>query len=193
MYWTKSVHSVSDSESADVDSSTAAKVLLGDETVVRELRPAWAAYTGPLLLISAFVLGGFLFTVGISVLTRDGNGAPLFLLLPVILFGGIGYGLVYLARMQTRYIVTDKRVLKVKGLLNKTTHSLWLRDITAIKTRASAYQRLTGYGSVTVGRQPISWLQRIPLLPFGDGLRFGAVPDLYDVAEVIEHGSDRLR
>jgi len=193
MYWIKSVHSVSESDSAAVDSSTAAKVLLGDETVVRELRPAWAAYTGPLLLISTFVLGGVLFTVGLSALTRDGNGAPLFLLLPVILFGGIGYGLVYLARMQTRYIVTDKRVLKVKGLLNKTTHSLWLRDVAAIKTRAAVFQRLTGYGSVTVAREPISWLQRLPLLPFGDGIRFGAVPDMYEIAEVIEHGSNRLR
>lgn len=189
----QTLYPVSDTESVEVDSSTATKVLLADESVIRELRPAWSAYALPLLVISLTVLGGLLFAAGTSALTRRGSGAPLLLVIPVILFGIVGFGAVYLTRMQTRYIVTTKRVLKVKGLLNKTTHSLWLRDITAIKTRASAFQRISGYGSVTVARNPISGIQRFPLFPLGNGIRFGAVPDMYDVAEVITHGSNRLR
>lgn len=183
---------MSDSESTGVDSSTAAKVLLADEKPIKELRPAWAAYSVPLLMITTVVVGGVIGMVTLSGMARRLGGVPFLFVVPVLLFGAVGFVMVYLTRMQTRYIVTNKRVLKVKGLLSKSTHTMWLRDITAIKTNESAFQRVSGYGSITVARQPISWIHRVPLLPLGNGITFGAVPEMYTVAEVIERGADSL-
>lgn len=183
--------SVSESESPDIQSDTAAKVLLPDETVIKELRPAWSAYWLPLLIVVLNILGGLIVAGGAEGMARR-NGVGLLFLFPPILFGVLVFGMVYVSRMQTRYIVTEKRVLKIKGLLSKKTHTMWLRDITAIKTQESGFQRLSGHGSVTVAKQPISGVHQLPLLSLGNGITFGAVPHLYTVAEVIQTGANRL-
>lgn len=184
---------MSDNDSTDVDSSTAAKLLLADEEVIRELRPAWSAYAIPLLLCGFTILGGLIMTLLASDAQSDGNEAAVLLFLGTVLFGGFSFGLVYMSRMQARYIVTNMRVLKITGLLNKKTQTMWLHDIATIQTSQSIFQRSRDYGSIRVARKPTSAIQQIPVLPLGGGITLGAVPDIYSVAKIIEAGSKSLK
>jgi len=173
------------------ESETARTLLLDDESVVVNVRPSWGAFVLPLVLVGLLVVAG----LGVILVGGRTGGFVRGLvggLGVLIVVGGIvGMVAVYVARLGTRYIVTDQRVLKITGLLGKTTNAMWLDDVRGVKTEVSLWQRISGYGAVRVSESNFSTssltlLERLPLLSIGHGLTFGSVPDVYAVTNAIQ-------
>jgi hypothetical protein len=127
----------------------------GEEIVYRTkkhwIAPAFSTVTGTLLTLGGLAaLFGQFFTDGDSAFARFLNG--------VLLWGGLGallIGLGLLANAAMKwwaqfYFVTNQKVMKVEGLLRKSTSGSALEKINDITMEEPLLGRWLGYGTVRV-------------------------------------------
>lgn len=140
--------------------------LLDDEEIIIHARPAWSAF------YKYFIIAGIVVLAGIA------NGIVGFLI-GVIIAGAIG-GYVFYLRQKLQYLVTDRRVMVIKGIASKDTTEAWMVDIEGLKTGSSLLERFLGHGHVKVSSQ-------ITSAGFGifDGITFGGIDNHEEIAEII--------
>ena len=104
--------------------STEGISLLEGEQVLENLRPSWEAWWWQILV------GGVLLLVGLAQITAGGIGFSL-------ITGALTLGYVYTARLKSRYVITDERVVQRTGLLRRSSNEVRIEDIRNLKTDAS--------------------------------------------------------
>lgn len=139
---------------------------LDGEEVLIDARPAWSAYMWYFLAAALVLLGG---------LFSGGNTAILGLLL-----AGIIVAYVYYLRQKVRYVVTNQRMMILRGITSKSTNEAWMVDIVGLSTGASLLERLLGHGHITVSRQ----IGASSVGPFG-GMTFGGIHNHEDIAQIV--------
>jgi len=151
-------------------------LLLPDEEVLIDARPAWTAWAGHL------VLGGLILLAGL--LANDQN-----VLVVSILAAGALAGYVWYQRRKVRYVITDLRVMVLTGITSKKTNEAWMEDVKGMQTGASWVERLLGHGHITVSREI---LPRGSLLPQsamvgigGKGMTLGGITNYEQIANTI--------
>lgn len=133
--------------------------LLQGESVLQNRRPGWSLWWKQLGFAALVLL------VGVGGGTDTLPGA--------LLVGGAVAGVVVLARMQSRYIVTTERVKIKVGLISKTSREYRIPDIQSLTTSQSIFERLLGYGTITLRTAS------------NDRVTWHGVPEYEDVANSI--------
>lgn len=134
--------------------------LLPDERVLVNEHPGWSVWWKHLLVAGVFAL------FGLSSGSADG-------IVSALLIGGVLVGYVYLARIQSRYIVTSERVKGKVGLISKKSREYRISDVESVSTEMSIMERLLSLGNIrfrTAANDSMSW---------------GGVPDHEQVARQI--------
>lgn len=139
---------------------------LDDEEVLIDARPAWSAYMWYFVLAGLILLGG---------LFSGGNAA-----IGGLLLAGAIAGYVYYLRQKVRYVVTDQRMMIVRGITSKATNEAWMVDIVGLSTGASLLERLLNHGHITVSRQ----IGPVGFGPFG-GMTFGGIHNHEEIAQIV--------
>jgi len=127
--------------------------LLSGETVCETIRPSWTLWKRYILLAWSLLIGG-----GVAGIVFDRWR---------ILVGGVGLSLlvllvVYLARRQNRYVVTDQRIIERRGLIRFSTREIPLDQIRNIRTRTHLVGRLFGYGRIEIESSPTAGRVTLP-------------------------------
>jgi hypothetical protein len=140
--------------------------LLDGEEVLIDARPAWSAYSLQLMLAGLIIIGGLV----------AGNEA----VIAGLVVGGLIVAYVFYQRRKLRYVVTDRRMMKVTGLSSKTTSEAWMVDIRGLQTGASLIERLLGHGHITVSADILSTgIGRF------QGMTFGGISNYEQIAQII--------
>jgi uncharacterized membrane protein YdbT with pleckstrin-like domain len=105
--------------------------------MLKNLRPSWEAWWWQILV------GGFLVLRGLAQLANGGSATSL-------LIGLVILGYVVIARWQSRYFVTDERVVQRAGLLRRSTTEVRVVDIERLKTDARIIERLLRHGHIVL-------------------------------------------
>lgn len=108
--------------------------LMDGESVLSNSRPSWSLWWKQIALAILLLLGGL-----------AGDSA-----VGGIVVGGAIFAYVVVARMQSRYIVTDERVRKKVGLLSKSSGEYRIADIRSLSTEQSIFERLLGHGTIRI-------------------------------------------
>lgn len=108
--------------------------LMEGESVLVNRRPGWSLWWKQITLGILVLLGGV-----------SGDAAA-----GGVVLGGLFFGYAVLARMQSRYIVTDERVKAKVGLISKASREYRITDINSLSTEQSIVERLLGLGSITI-------------------------------------------
>lgn len=140
--------------------------LLDGEEILINARPAWSAYSLQLIVAGLIIIGGFV----------SGNEA----VIGGLIIGGLIIAYVFYQRRKLRYVVTDRRMMKVAGLSSKTTSEAWMVDIRGLQTGASLIERLLGHGHITVSADILSTgIGRF------QGMTFGGISNHEKIAQLI--------
>ena len=139
---------------------------LDDEEILIDARPAWSAY------MWYFVVAGLILLAG---LFSGGNAA-----IGGLLVAAAIAGYVYYLRQKVRYVVTDQRMMIVRGITSKATNEAWMVDIVGLSTGASLLERLLGHGHISVSRQ----IGATGVGPFG-GMTFGGIHKHEEIAQIV--------
>lgn len=139
---------------------------LDGEEVLIDARPAWSAYMWYFVVAGLILLGG---------LFSGGNSA----IVGLLIAGAIA-GYVYYLRQKVRYVVTDQRMMIVRGITSKATNEAWMVDIVGLSTGASLLERLLNHGHITVSRQ----IGPVGFGPFG-GMTFGGIHNHEEIAQIV--------
>lgn len=123
--------------------------LLEGEEVHHDLRASWSNWSKTLTLYTILSLVSF------------------GLLLPLFIHP-------WLARRKTRYIVTNQRVIKKKGILSSSSTEYRIDDIRQLQTGSSWMEGLVGKGNI-----------RFSTGAGGSTIEFGGVPNYKSVANTI--------
>jgi len=123
--------------------------LLEGEEVHHDLRASWSNWSKTLTIYAFLSLVSF------------------GLLLPLFIHP-------WLARRKTRYIVTNQRVIKKKGILSSSSTEYRIDDIRQLQTGSSWMEGLVGKGNI-----------RFSTGAGGSTIGFGGVPDYKSVANTI--------
>lgn len=138
-----------------VMSSSAAESieLLDSEKIEHDIRPSWSKWSG-LILISA--------------------------VLCLFLIGVLGLVYVWLVRKNTRYIVTNQRVVEVSGILGTQTTEYRISDIRQIQTGASWAEQVFGHGNIQISTGTMGTIT------------FDGIPDYQSVANTIRQAQKEM-
>ena len=140
--------------------------LLDSEEILIDARPAWSAYSFQLIVAGFIIIGGLV----------AGNEA----VIGGLVVGGAIVAYVFYQRKKLRYVVTDRRMMKVIGLSSKTTSEAWMVDIRGLQTGASLIERLLGHGHITVSADILSTgIGRFR------GMTFGGISNHEKIAQII--------
>ncbi|QPV62139.1 PH domain-containing protein [Halosimplex litoreum] len=131
--------------------------LMQGESAHQNRRPSWALWW------KQIALGAFVLLAGLGGDAAAGG----------ILVGGGIFAYVVLARIQSRYVVTDERVKAKIGLLSKASREYRIADLNSLSTSQSIFERLVGHGSLTLRTAS------------NDEIVWRGVPDYQDVANSI--------
>lgn len=134
--------SVSKSESVTPDThqdSTEGVSLLTDEVVLKNVHPSWANWPLALGLAGLF---------GLSSLSALAQFDTAFF--GSVMVTGLILGYVHYARKQSRYVVTNQRVIKNVGLIRNSSGETRIKDIRGLSTKQGLLERLFGKGSVMI-------------------------------------------
>jgi uncharacterized membrane protein YdbT with pleckstrin-like domain len=131
--------------------------LMQGESVLQNRRPSWTLWW------KQIALGVFVLLAGLGGDAAAGG----------ILVGGGIFAYVVLARIQSRYVVTDERVKAKVGLLSKASREYRVADLNSLSTSQSIFERLVGHGSLTLRTAS------------NDEIVWHGVPDYQDVANSI--------
>lgn len=104
-----------------VSEEAKAVTLLQDEEILHDLRPSWSRWGG-LLIVGLF--------------------------LSLALFGVVILAYVWLARKNSRYVVTNQRIIEVSGILGTTTTEYRIADLRQLQTGASWGEKIMGHGNL---------------------------------------------
>lgn len=118
--------------------------LMEGESVLQNRRPSWTLWWKQIALAVFVLLAGL-----------GGDSAA-----GGIVVGGGIFAYVVIARMQSRYVVTDERVKAKVGLLSKMSREYRISDIQSLSTSQSLFERLVGHGSLalrTASNDEIVW------------------------------------
>lgn len=130
-----------------VSEEAKAVTLLQDEEIIHDLRPSWSKWSGLLI-------------IGLIGLLAAGLGV-------------IPLAYVWLARKNSRYVVTNQRILEISGILGTSTTEYRIPDIRQLQTGASWGEKALGHGN----------------LQFSTGgattITFHGIPDYQEVANTI--------
>jgi hypothetical protein len=159
-----------DPNASERQTADASIPLVGGESVLVDARPAWSAYSLQLLLAALFLVLG---VVGGPV-----GGVETMVTGAVV--AGMIVGFVWYQRRRIRYVITDRRVVKVTGVSSKTTNEAWMEDVRGLQTGASLTERLLDHGHITISDS----ILRMGLGRF-QGMRLGGIKDYEKVATVI--------
>lgn len=147
---------------AEVRAAKIAKLnmLGGDELIQLSLKPAiWFI---PLMSLRVVVVAlgiGIVWAAGMSAGMTAGAAWPFHLLL-LLVAGRLG--LATLQWASRLYVLTNRRVLRFKGVFNVCADECWLMRISAVTVSAEWYEKLVGIGTVRVHpcedeRHPLAW------------------------------------
>ncbi|RXK50616.1 PH domain-containing protein [Halorientalis pallida] len=136
------------------------------EEVLIDARPAWSAYSIHLLVAVLVFVGGL----------AAGDEA----VIAGFLVAGLIGGYVFYQRRKVRYVVTDRRMMKLTGISSKASNEAWMLDVRGLQTGASLIERLLGHGHIVVSTDILS-------SGFGrfQGMTFGGISNYEEVAAVI--------
>ena len=128
--------------------SYAQSLLAKDETILYRGRQHWLAPVADSFKAFILVLIGLLLLVGEGV---AGLFGPL-LVLPAafLLVGVVWIGIVYFTWRAQEYIITNRRVLKVEGLLDKKSGDSSLDKINDAVLQQGIWARIFHYGSLDI-------------------------------------------
>lgn len=132
--------------------STEGVDLLRDERVLVNRHPGWSVWSTQL------IIGAIMLLVGLSTGSAEGIMAG------VVIGGGI-FGVVYLGRQRSRYVITSERVKSKVGLLSSSSREYRISDIESISTEASLIEGLLGLGNISYRTSA------------NDGIKWEGVPD----------------
>jgi uncharacterized membrane protein len=149
--------------------------LLDDEEILVDARPAWSAF------LRLFVLAGLLFLGGL--LSGGSSGV-----LTGLVLAGLVVGYIVYRRYRVRYVVTDRRMVTVRGVSSTATNEVWMVDVVNLKSGSSFLEGLLGHGHIVVSRD---------IQSFGGllgGMRFGGIENHEEVAQIIRErqNADKL-
>lgn len=97
--------------------------LLDGEQVLHNMRPSWSAYAKDL--------------IGIALISIPTLGVGLILLV-----------IPWLKRNNSRYIITNKRVIQKSGILSSASKDYRIEDIKQLQTGAGWFEKMLGHGNV---------------------------------------------
>lgn len=140
--------------------------LMDGEEVLIDARPAWSAFSFQLLIAILVFIGGL----------AAGDAA----VVAGFLVAGAIIGYVFYQRRKVRYVVTDRRMMKLTGISSKASNEAWMLDVRGLQTGASLVERLLGHGHIVVSSDILS-------SGFGRfrGMTFGGISNYEEVAAVI--------
>lgn len=114
------------------------------ETVLRVAQPTRIVLI-PLILIAVLV-------TALAIVLWYNSGAPAALyagfLIDTVLFFFIGKEAVRLATSE--YVLTDRRIIKQTGILNRSSVDSWLEKVNNVEHRQTIWGRILGFGDVVV-------------------------------------------
>lgn len=118
-------------------------------------------------------------------------------ILGVIVAGAI-VGYVWWQRRKLRYVVPDRRMLKVTGGGSRSTNEAWMTDIRGLQTGASLLERLLGHGHITVSTD-IMTTANVPILGLfislvgQQGMSFNGIGNYQEIADVIRERQNDVK
>jgi hypothetical protein len=109
-----------------------------------EGRAAWAIFIAALLIVmlNAFALGANTPEIARTILSWVG--------LALLLIGLVGLAKVYLEWYAEDYVITNRRVMKVEGVLRKRSADSSLEKINDAVLEQSVFGRMLGYGDLEI-------------------------------------------
>lgn len=134
--------------------------LMPDEEVLVNVHPGWSVWMVQLFVAGLIILAG--------VASGGAEGV-----IGGLLIGGGIIGVVYMARQQSRYVVTSERVKHRVGLVSKSTREYRISDIESLTTEMSMFERLLGLGNIRIRSAA------------NDGVEWEGVPDHEQVCRQI--------
>lgn len=137
--------------------------LLSNEVVYENRHPTWYLPSWVGYMVLAFII----LLVGLIAATAES-------IFGGIVIAGLIFGYVYYARKSSRYVVTNKRVIKKMGLFSKKTQEVTVQDIRNLQTSQSWGESWHDYGDI-----------EISTTTSGGNVKLQAVPDVNQVAGVI--------
>lgn len=115
------------------------------EVVLANGFPSWTKWP------KSWILGAFFGLVGILSLAGGGIAGGI-----ACLFVAVGFfGYIAFVRRRSRYIVTNQRVRKHVGLLNRSAIEMRMSDVRRVTTVQTPVERLVGTGTVRVERSRV--------------------------------------
>ena len=114
--------------------------LLEGEFVLENRHPHWVNWPISLTVAALFALGA----LGSAASGDVGS------LITSLVIAGLLFGYVYYSRQQSRYVVTNQRVIKKVGLLRRSTGETRITDIRSLQTKQGILERPIGRGSVQI-------------------------------------------
>lgn len=121
--------------------------LLSDEQVLVNTHPGWSVWWKHLLAAGIFALFGLA--------SGDAGGV-----VGGLVVGGGLVGYVYLARISSRYVVTNERVKGKLGLVSSKSREYRISDIESVTTEQSIMERILSLGNIrfrTAANDRMTW------------------------------------
>lgn len=121
-------------------------LLAHNETIVFKTRQHWIVLARSMFLNGAFLVLIILLAIAASVMLGPaGLIATLLFIVPVIVFG-----VDYLKWWNEEYIITNRRVIQVEGIVNKHVIDSSLEKVNDVVLRQSFLGRLLDYGDIDI-------------------------------------------
>ncbi len=121
-------------------------LLAHNETIVFKTRQHWIVLARSMFLNGAFLVLILLLAIAASVMLGPaGLIATLLFIVPVIVFG-----VDYLKWWNEEYIITNRRVIQVEGIINKHVIDSSLEKVNDVVLRQSFLGRLLDYGDIDI-------------------------------------------
>lgn len=121
-------------------------LLAHNETIVFKTRQHWIVLARSMFLNGAFLILIILLAIAASaMLGPAGLIATLLFIIPVIVFG-----VDYLKWWNEEYIITNRRVIQVEGIINKHVIDSSLEKVNDVVLRQSFLGRLLDYGDIDI-------------------------------------------
>jgi hypothetical protein len=120
------------------------KHLQPDEQVLYRAYPSRVPLVPPLILVAAGAIGA---------LVARAKFAPAWTLILAGLVAAVGLVLAlarYLALSANKYILTDRRLLRLTGILGRSSMDAYLDKINNVEHRQTFWGRILGYGDVEI-------------------------------------------
>ncbi|MBI2862447.1 MAG: PH domain-containing protein [Chloroflexi bacterium] len=124
------------------------RLLAGDETVIFHSRQHWIVLTST--IVGAAILALLIMGVAIWLVMQHSAGIWGLLLLVLLVWPIARAVLLWVGWVNYHCLITNRRVIEVSGVLNKTSSDSLLENVTDIILHQSFLGRMLNYGSVEI-------------------------------------------